>query len=163
LRVKLCLALLSLLPGLVSCNGSNPTTGGSSFPDVTEVELASFNLINEDRRAEGLPELTFDAKVAEVARAHSQDMRDRRFFSHINPDGKTFSQRLRDAGVSFQTSGENLGTMSNISDPAVFANTGFLNSAEHRDIILGGNFKRVGVGVARSGSSYWITQDFVGP
>lgn len=162
MKIKVHLAFAGCLLALACQNGnSNPT--GNSFPSVTEVEIASFNLINQDRREQGLPELVFDSQVATVARSHSEDMRDRNYFAHTNPDGKTFSDRLRDAGVPFQSSGENLVTTSNIPDPAGYANTGFLNHAEHRSIILSNQFTRVGVGVARSEDTYWLTQDFVGP
>jgi len=161
---RLCPIIVGfLLLALAGCQNGKLNPTGTSFPGVSEVEIASFNLLNQDRREQGLPELAFDSQVAAVARRHSEDMRDRNYFGHTNPDGKTFSDRLRAAGIPFQTSGENLVTTSNIPDPAGYANTGFLNHAEHRAIIMSGTFTRVGVGVARSGDSYWITQDFVGP
>jgi uncharacterized protein YkwD len=123
--------------------------------------MASFDLINQDRRKQGLPELVLDSQISKVARAHSADMRDRKFYAHTNPDGTTFSQRLKTAGVSFHTCGENLAYTSNLSDPAAIANSELLKHTAHRANLLNRRFTRVGVGVARSGDTYWITQDFI--
>jgi uncharacterized protein YkwD len=151
--------LLLLLPGC-SSEILNPLVG--STPSDAEVEMASFDLINEDRAKQGLPALKFDSKVAAVARAHSTDMRDRNFYAHVNPDGRNFSDRLRTAGVSFRVAGENLAVMTNNLDPANSANSEFLKHSTHRANLLDRRFTRVGIGVARSGNKYWITQDFVG-
>lgn len=154
------LVLLVLLLPACSTEVLNPLIG--STPSESEVEMASFELINQDRQKQGLPALKFDSNVASVARAHSTDMRDRNFYAHVNPDGRTFSDRLKTAGVSFRVAGENLAQMSNMMDPATSANSEFLNNSTHRANLLNRRFTRVGIGVARSGSKYWITQDFVG-
>ena len=133
-----------------------------SNPSESDVELASFNLINQDRKDQGLPALTLDPQLTSIARAHSADMRDRNFVAHVNPDGNSFSDRLRRAGLSFRIAGENLAVTTSMSDPATFANAEFLGHTTHRANILNQKFTRVGVGVARSGSKYWITQDFIG-
>lgn len=126
------------------------------------MEAASFELINQDRKQQGLQELIWDPQVAAVARAHSNDMRERDFYSHTNPDGQTFFDRLNAAGISFRISGENLAVTSNFSDPAASANSEFLLHDSHRANILNDRFLRAGVGVARSGNKYWITQNFIG-
>jgi uncharacterized protein YkwD len=41
-----------------------------------------------------------DGGLAAVARAHSEDMRDRRFFDHVNLDGFDPFERASQAGLS---------------------------------------------------------------
>ena len=155
-----CISLTLLLLPACSSDDLNPLMGSS--PSEAEVELASFNLINQDRKDQGVPPLILDSQLTAVARAHSMDMRDRNFMAHVNPDGNSFSDRLRKAGVSFRIAGENLAVTIRMSDPATYANSEFLGNTAHRANLLNRRFTRVGVGVARSGSKYWITQDFVG-
>lgn len=165
LKLRIALGLVSLaclLLLLPACSNSalNPIVG--STVSESEVEIASFNLINQDRQKQGVPALKFDSKIAAVARAHSADMRDRNFYDHVNPDGRNFSDRLRTAGISFRIAGENLALMTNILDPATAANSEFLKNEIHRSNLMNRRYTRVGVGVARAGSKYWITQDFIG-
>ena len=139
---------------------ANPITGG--YPSEAEVEAHSFDLINQDRASHGLPALALDSELAGVARSHSQDMRDRNYFSHTDPDGNSPSHRMRIAGITFKIAGENIAQTKALKDPAQAANDEFLSDSEHRDVIFNTQFTRVGVGVARSGTEYWITQDYVG-
>jgi uncharacterized protein YkwD len=145
---------------LSGCVNEDGDPIGISSVSETEVEAASFNLINEGRVKAGLPALVWDPQIASVARAHSVDMRNRNFYSHTNPDGQNFAQRLRSAGVSFHNAGENLARTSNVSNPATSANAEFLQSEGHLRNLLNPRFRRCGVGVSRSGNTYWITQNF---
>jgi len=160
LRFVFIACLLLLVLGC-SSGDINPIAALQSKPSEAQVEAASFDLINQDRRDNGLPALQLDVQVATVARAHSADMRDRNYYSHTSPDGTTFSIRLRNGGVSFRSAGENLARTTNISDPASFANSELLKDSDHRSNLLSNRYTRVGVGVARSGDTYWITQDFI--
>ena len=162
MRLKFRVTLTGLcLLALVSCQGgSNPLMGG--YPSIAEVEARSFRLINDDRAKQGLPALALDGEISRVARQHSEDMRDKNYFAHTGADGNSPSSRLRGAGITFVISGENIARTTGMNDPAEAANEEFLNDIEHRDVLFNHQFTKVGVGVARSGNEYWITQDFVG-
>jgi len=160
LKKQSILFFLVLLASLACNNGSGPIS--PHFPDEAEVEMRSFDLMNQDRKQAGLAPLTLDPIIASVARAHSADMRDRNYFSHKTPEGKTFASRLKSAGIAFRVSGENLAHTTGITDPAQTANDEFLMDSAHRDVLLSPRFTRAGVGVVRSGTEYWITQDFIG-
>lgn len=153
-------ALVSLL---LSCGGSagSPTDPGMPGVAEAEIEYFSFELVNRARGQEREGELTHDATLADVARLHSRRMRDRGFFSHVDPDGKGFSDRLRQAGVHVTVAGENLAIVEGSDSPASTAHRAFLNNPGHRANMLDGRFTHGGVGVARRGDSYWITQLFV--
>jgi uncharacterized protein YkwD len=155
-------AVLVLLTAGCGGGGGGPTAP-SSGPGVASVEGSSFALINGARRGEGRPEVLFDPVLSEVARRHSERMRDEGFFAHDDPSGHNVASRVRSAGVVFSIVGENLATTSGTTDPAREAHGALMGNAQHRANILDGRFTLAGVGVARSGNSYWITQVFVRP
>ncbi|NJN93094.1 MAG: CAP domain-containing protein [Anaerolineales bacterium] len=111
-------------------------------------------LINAERTSRGLAPLAFDALLAQAAEAHSQDMINRNFFSHINPDGLDPGDRVANAGYSASTVGETIGA--GYTTPAAML-TGWLNSPGHRDILLSPNFTEIGLGYVTGGTygHYW--------
>jgi len=66
-----------------------------SFPDL---EKRIHDLINHQRKKHGLSTLTWDDRLAQVARIHSKDMAKRSYFSHDSPEGHDFSFRYREQG-----------------------------------------------------------------
>lgn len=143
-------------------SGGSPTDPGGAGLSPAQIEFQSFELMNQARASEGVqPQLSFDPELSELARAYSTAMRDRGFFSHIDPEGHDFVFRLDAAGVAFSAAGENLALVTNSGDPARFAHDRFLENPEHRANILDRRLTRAGVGVARQGSTYWITQLFI--
>ena len=146
--------------------------GGSGGPDspttpvgttVAEVEFESFQLANSARRDSNVqPPLDRDDRVTRVARAHSEAMRDGGFFGHNGPNGG-IGARLRAAGIPFTSAGENLAKLTSVPNPAGQAHAQFMNSPEHRGVILDPRFRLAGVGVARSGNTYWLTQIYIRP
>ena len=153
---SLAIVILAVLMMTGGCKGIN-----ESFPTEAQVEASSLDLINAQRGDIKLPNLILDDQLTMIARAHSIDMRDRGYLSQITPEGKTLFDRLRSAGVSFVEASENIADTEKVADPATFANTRFLNNPPDRVNILNSGFTKVGIGVARSGDMYWITEDFI--
>jgi uncharacterized protein YkwD len=112
-------------------------------------------LVNTERAAAGCGALVADAGLAGVARAHSEDMRDRGFFSHDNPDGLDPFQRAERAGLSAQA--ENI-AVGQRDAAAVMAD--WMSSPGHRANILDCGLTRLGVGVATGSGGPWWTQLF---
>lgn len=139
-------------------NGTTTTSGTASSSDVTAAEQKAVELLNADRRANGLSDLTVSAALTAVAQSHAQDMVDRNFFSHTNPDGKTLADRLKQAGISYSAAGENIAENTSVQT----AETSLMNSSGHRANILNSSYTAVGVGVAfdNSGNVY-VAQDFI--
>ncbi len=125
--------------------------------DISQIEQDIFRLTNEQRTKNGLPAFAWSERLASVARAHSQDMDARNFFAHTNPDGKDPFARMRSAGISFSTAGENIAGGAN-ADIIV---TNWMNSPGHRANILNPSFHTLGVGVSTN-SRYGLlaTQNF---
>lgn len=155
-------ALLAALLLLGACGGAG---GGPTAPrglTVDAVESRSLDLLNEARAGEGVGPLAFNAAAADAARAHSEAMRDKGYFGHVDPQQGDLGQRLAVTTIVFRVAAENLAAVENGADPAGFAHAHLMASAGHRQNILDPRFSEVGVGVARAGDSYWITQIFLG-
>lgn len=145
--------------------------GLAAIQPLPAVEREVLRLTNEARCQHGLPPLTADPSLAAVARQHSLDMLQRRFFSHQNPEGRSLQERLPPASAARVCRwGENIWTGSgyNPGDALALARmimNSWLSSPGHRQNILTPGFTRLGVGVARAGLEVRATQVFaaVGP
>lgn len=122
-----------------------------------DLEARMLDLVNEERRKQGLKPVKADPEMAEVARAHSRDMFARGYFSHVNLDGKDPFDRIRAAKVRFITAGENLALAQTLS----IAHRGLMNSPGHRANILHPSFGRLGIGILDGGIyGLMVTQNF---
>ena len=110
-------------------------------------EAEMFALVNQERRKQGIHELTLRSEVVPVARAHATDMWERQYFGHVSPDGKDVGDRLDEAGISYVIAGENLALAPTVST----AHNGLMNSEGHRANILEPKFKRLAIGVIDNG------------
>jgi uncharacterized protein YkwD len=118
-------------------------------------------LTNAERAATGCKALTWDSRLAAAAQKHSQDMRDRDYFSHNSLDGRSPFERIKAEGYSYRMAAENIAAGQPNPTAVVDA---WMNSAGHRANILNCGLAQLGVGVAKGGSYgvYW-TQDFGTP
>lgn len=112
-----------------------------------KAEQEMFKLVNTERAKEGLRPVAFDNKLRDVARAHSQDMFERGYFSHYTLEGKSPFDRMEDAKIIYQFAGENLA----LAPSTPLAMQGLMNSPGHRANILNPNFHKIGVGVINGG------------
>lgn len=124
---------------------------------IVGAEHSVFQMVNDIRADYGLPPFTYDPTLSAVARAHSEDMRDRNFFHHVNPDGLNPGQRMSAAGIRWSMWAENIAAGQ--TSPQMVVNS-WMNSPGHRANILG-SCKKLGVGLAVGGSyGYYWTQCF---
>lgn len=103
-------------------------------------------LVNKERTSRGIGALTMDGPLQQVGRAHVLDMWQRGYFSHYTPEGKDPFARMDEAGIQYQTAGENLALAPTLDA----AHTGLMNSPGHKRNILDPNFHRVGIGCYQS-------------
>lgn len=165
MKTKFKFYLLLLLVLILGCGRepTEPTTDNKT--QIEKMELDLLALTNNARTENSLATLTMNDKLRSVARAHSEDMRDRDFFSHTNPDGKSPFDRLNDAGITYSTAGENIAYNSGYSDPANQAHNQWMNSPGHKANILNSSYTQIGIGIAGStdNKTYWFTQVFIRP
>jgi uncharacterized protein YkwD len=112
---------------------------GPASPEEAEV----LRLSNAERAKHGCGPLTADPNLLASAGGHAEDMVDRHFFDHTNPDGEDPFERMREAGFRGSAMGENI-AMGYGSPQAVVA--GWMDSSGHRANILNCDFNRLGVG-----------------
>lgn len=138
---------------------TTPTTT-TSTGNPTADEQRALQLLNADRAKQGLPALKFNAKLTSLAERYAQDMINRGYFAHNNPEGQTPFDRMNAAGISYKYAGENLAINSSVDT----AEVAFMNSPGHRANILSSNYTEVGIGVryAPNGSVY-VVQEFIKP
>lgn len=121
------------------------------------LENSMINLVNQERSKVGLISLSFNSSLREIARLHSADMFSQGYFAHHSPDDKDVADRAKDIGYSFQVIGENLAYAPTLQ----LAHQGLMNSPGHRANILGEDYKKIGIGIARSDEyGLMITQNF---
>ena len=132
-------------------------------PEMARLEQRAFALINEARTQAGLSPLVWDEAAAKVARAHSGNMANAGFFSHIDPAGRDTAARARELGlVGWRALGENIAYNKGYDQPADFAAERWLQSAKHYANITQPLFTHSAVGacVGPDGRAYF-TQIFL--
>jgi uncharacterized protein YkwD len=136
---------------------------------IGRIEVRMLDLINGDRmapssftetRGRARP-LQWDDRLAAVARAHSEEMAQKRYFSHEGWDGSLPSSRVSRAGIQWRSTGENIAKTSDILQ----AESHFMNEPKfqrnHRANILNPSYTHVGVGIVKApDGSLYITQEF---
>jgi uncharacterized protein YkwD len=116
---------------------------------LTPTEAAVVRLINQVRARHGLPPLKSSGRLARAADGHSRDMLRTDFFAHQSSDGTSFDRRVRSYAHA-RTVGENLAMLPGVRRAAGKVVSMWLRSAAHRQILMSGRFRRVGV-AKRSG------------
>jgi uncharacterized protein YkwD len=122
-------------------------------PCGTAAETEALWHINQERARNGLPPYRLDVRLVLAARAHSQDMAARGYFSHVSPEGTTFDQRVRAAGYP-SPGGEVIAGGQRTPASAIQA---WMNSPGHRAILLHASLQHFGLGLATGGpyGFYW--------
>ncbi len=124
---------------------------------ILSYEEQVVQLVNKYRKQNGLAELTINWELSRVSRYKSQDMHDKKYFSHQSPTYGSPFDMMKNFGISYRTAGENIAQ--GYSTPQAVMN-GWMNSSGHRANILNASFTQIGVGYVSDGH-YW-TQMFIG-
>lgn len=126
-------------------------------------ELAFLTQINNYRAQHGLPALVLSGTLSNAAEGHSYDMAVLNYFSHTSQDGRTYVDRIREAGYGYNTwLGENIAAGYTTSDTVFNA---WRNSPGHNANMLKAEYRAIGIGRHYEAGSqygwYWTT-DFGG-
>jgi len=163
----------------------SPSGGGecqaNSKPNIniSELEQQIHALINNERQKQGLAALSYDGRLADIARGHSQDMATRNYAAHISPDGCDPACRYKQNNYKFSMLAENIsgrttyktrypdGVVDEYNTQAELASwivQGWMNSSGHRANILTPDLKNEGIGVViKDDGGVLTTEDFAVP
>lgn len=131
----------------IGAPAATPTPSLSVRPSAVPVstQTAILNAINARRSAAGVAHLTVNSKLQSLAQAHAADMVARGYFSHTDPDGVTFQNRMTTGGYVSGVTAENIGVTSGATVQIV---TSWMNSEGHRINMLNRQYVASGIGVA---------------
>jgi uncharacterized protein YkwD len=161
-------ALVAALAGAACSQSTGKSTAAfgsglatvAATPQIRKLEREMFIRLNRDRKELGLPPLQYDDRLADVARFHSKDMRDHRFFEHDSPTSGSLDDRLNAAGYLFLTARENLAEAPDVQR----GQDSLLRSPGHYANIVATDTTHVGIGIVRGGvrapENLTITQVF---
>jgi uncharacterized protein YkwD len=122
----------------------------SACTPESKAELTTYAGINAIRAEYGLPLLTPDPALLEVARVRSRDMAAQGYFSHSPPDGCNYLCLLDAYAVPYSWAGENIAWNTyDWSQTAAVAVQLWRNSPPHLENILNCHFERFATGVAK--------------
>lgn len=134
---------------------NNETNQTPETGEVTESYYAKqvLSLVNTERAKEGLAPLSWNTQVAKAAGVRAVEIQTS--FSHTRPNGSNFSTVLRENGVNYRGTGENIAWGQKTPEQVVNA---WMNSAGHRANIMNKNFTTLGVGYVQNtnGTPYWV-------
>lgn len=105
-------------------------------------------LVNAERSAAGLSELTISSKLSESAMVRAKEIKTR--FSHTRPDGTSCFTAVDRTG--YRSLGENIAAGHETPEEVV---TAWMNSTGHRENILG-DFTDIGIGYYEDGAPHWV-------
>jgi uncharacterized protein YkwD len=149
------------------------TSGDAATGIVTlsAEESALFDQTNRDREEQGLSDLQIDPMLCLVARGHSADMAQRKYFDHLAPTPGPVSPMDRYLAAlgsrpNYAFLGENIYYRSLTDDKdvtAAQANNAFMHSEGHRANILQPKFVKMGIGFYRDPvtGAFWVTEMFL--
>jgi uncharacterized protein YkwD len=120
-----------------------PSRDDVPVSDPGDAEKRLLALVNRDRQAANLPPVTWDDRVAEVARNHSAEMRQTKIVAHISATTGSAADRVRAAKLKTAVVLENVARAYGLGE----AHTGLMNSPGHRANILSHAATHIGIGV----------------
>jgi uncharacterized protein YkwD len=124
--------------------------------DLEKSRQELLTYLNEERSNYGLNTVEIRDDLNSLAQAHSDDMKNRNFFSHFNPEGLSPNERRINAGINTEV-GENLAHAPTV----YFGHKALMRSAIHRENILNPNWDSVGIGISLDENGYLlITEEF---
>ena len=141
-------------------NNQNDDNNSSNINGFSKEQVEVLNLVNKERKANGLKPLTLNKELSNVANIKSRDMIEKGYFDHTSPTYGSPFDMMKKFNISYNTAGENIAMGQ--KTPSEVMNS-WMNSSGHRANILNSTYTELGVGIQKdsNGTIYW-TQLFLG-
>ena len=140
-------------------NNQNDDNNSSNINGFSKEQVEVLNLVNKERKANGLKPLTLNKELSNVANIKSRDMIEKGYFDHTSPTYGSPFDMMKKFNISYNTAGENIAMGQ--KTPSEVMNS-WMNSSGHRANILNSTYTELGVGIQKdsNGTIYW-TQMFI--
>ena len=127
--------------------------------EIEHLEKQLIELINKERKKEGLSALKEWTVLTKIARKHSQNMAAKKVaFGHDGFDDRFDESRKKGSVKKF---GENVAYSYNVKNPLQTAVQSWMNSSSHRKNILNKEYTETGIGIAYDKKGkFFVTQLF---
>jgi len=153
----------ALALAILSLTLTAPAPASAADPVLDAEEKAFCTTINQYRAQNGRAALRVSVSLTNASKWMSNDMAVKKYFSHTDSLGRTFSTRLGAFGYTFNTpKAENIAA-GNATAAATF--TQWRNSSGHNTNMLNPNYTVIGIGRAYNAAApyrYYWTTDFGG-
>lgn len=127
------------------------TIGG----EAAGIEAEILALVNAERARRGISCLAVHPLLTQAAQGHSDDMRDRDYFSHTAPEpaphGASFADRIRSTGYGLLSGAENIAAGYTNAQTVYEA---WFNSEGHARNMFNANYHEIGIALASGGGRY---------
>ena len=127
----------------------------------TFLEEQLFVEVNNYRKLNNLPELLKSDQLQRAAKNKTIDMVSYKYFAHISPSNKKWSQFIKDEGFNYIYAGENLAKDFMNSKQIL---TAWIESPAHKENILNPEYTETGLGVSINhdnlSSGIYVAQEF---
>lgn len=146
--------------GNIEDSNQNNNSNSTVTSDFSKEQVEVLNLVNKERKANGLKPLTLNKELSNVANIKSRDMIEKGYFDHTSPTYGSPFDMMKKFNISYNTAGENIAMGQ--KTPSEVMNS-WMNSSGHRANILNSTYTELGVGIQKdsNGTIYW-TQMFIG-
>ncbi|MCD8131940.1 MAG: CAP domain-containing protein [Lachnospiraceae bacterium] len=141
-----------------SASTTATTTTTAATASASDLVTQVYNLVNENRSANGVASLTLDSTLCAAAQTRADELAAYGSTTingeaHVRPDGNSWGYVLFEYGINYGTKGENTAegysTAQSVMD-------GWMNSEGHKANILNSSFDIIGIGVAQTASGKYI-------
>lgn len=139
-----------------------PTPTPEKILTASEASEEVLRLVNIEREKVGANPLTLNSDLVKVAQVKSDDMVQKKYFSHQSPTYGSPFDMMNQFGITYRSAGENIAA-GQISPEAVVDS--WMHSDGHRKNILSTEYDELGVGYSKGADTeygvYWV-QIFTG-
>lgn len=138
-----------------STDNIKPGNSTAAESATTQQAQQVLQLVNTERKKQGLRSLTLSSNLTSIANMKAKDMAVNNYFSHTSPTYGSPFQMLQHFGVSYKTAGENIAAGQKSPEEVMQA---WMNSSGHRANILNANYTELGVGYYKGGNygTEWV-------
>jgi uncharacterized protein YkwD len=131
-------------------DGGCPGSTDVPRPDaIDDARAATLCLLNQERAEHGLLPLEVSLRLERASQKHSEDMGERNFYAHDDPDGRGFESRVEAEGVPMlgMAVAENIHWGLDVAARPKQIVEDWMNSPGHRANILNVTLTQVGIGI----------------